>query len=183
MYEFWDNYVIPKYSKKSKFCYMDTDSFIVYIKTHDIYGLDRPLPKGKNEKVIGLMKYKLGRQIMTKFVTLRAKAFSYLVDDSLEDKKPKDTKTYVIKRKPKFENHKSCLEATQLEIKTNYLEKNKIVKDSFFCYRKKHKEFIRDNKLISKTQQRFKSERHNVFAEEINKIALSSNDDKRMQLG
>ena len=53
---------------------MDTDSFIVYIKTHDIYkditedvetrfdtsnhGLDRPLPKGKNKKVIGLMKYK-----------------------------------------------------------------------------------------------------------------------------
>ena len=32
-----------------------------------------------------------------------------------------------------------------------------------------------------KTQQRFKSERHNVFTEEINKIALSLNDDKRMQ--
>ena len=147
MYEFWDNYVIPKYSKKSKFCYMDTDSFIVYIKTHDIYkdiaedvetrfdtsnyGLDRPLPKGKNKKVIGLMKYKLGRQIMTKFVTLRAKTFSYLVDYSLEDKKPKDTKKYVIKRKLKFENHKSCLEAPQLEIKTNYLEKNKTVIVSF----------------------------------------------------
>ena len=39
---------------------------------------------------------------------------------------------------------------------------------------------IKDNKLILKTQQRFKSEKHNVFAEEINNIALSSNDDKRM---
>ena len=68
---------------------------------------------------------------MTKFVTLRAKTFSYLVDDSLEDKKPKDTKKYVIKRKLKFENHKSCLEAPQLEIKTNYLEKNKTVIVSF----------------------------------------------------
>ena len=37
------------------------------------------------------------------------------------------------------------------------------------------------NRLILKTQQRFKSERHNVFTEEINKIVLSSNDDKRMQ--
>ena len=37
-------------------------------------------------------------------------------------------------------------------------------------------------RLILKTQQRFKSERHNVFNEEINKIALSSNGDKRMQL-
>ena len=46
---------------------------------------------------------------------------------------------------------------------------------------KNHKEFIRNNKSISKTQQRFKSERHNVFTEEINKIAFSSNDDKRMQ--
>ena len=44
-----------------------------------------------------------------------------------------------------------------------------------------HKKFIRNNKSILKTQQRFKSERHNVFTEEINKIALSSNDDKRMQ--
>ena len=43
------------------------------------------------------------------------------------------------------------------------------------------KEFIKNNNLMLETQQRFKSERHNVFTEEINKIALSSNDDKRMQ--
>ena len=47
--------------------------------------------------------------------------------------------------------------------------------------KKGHIEFIKNNKLILKTQQRFKSGRHNVFTEEINKIALSSNDDKRMQ--
>ena len=40
---------------------------------------------------------------------------------------------------------------------------------------------IHKKRLILKTQQRFKSERHIVFTEEINKIALSSNDDKRMQ--
>ena len=43
------------------------------------------------------------------------------------------------------------------------------------------KEFIKNDKLISKTQQRFKSERLNFFTEEVNKIALSSNDAKRMQ--
>ena len=43
------------------------------------------------------------------------------------------------------------------------------------------KGFIKNNKSILKIQQRFKSERHNVFTEEINKIALSSNDDKIMQ--
>ena len=47
--------------------------------------------------------------------------------------------------------------------------------------KKSHKEFIKNNKSILKTQQRFKSERHDVFTEGINKTALSSNDDKRMQ--
>ena len=71
MYDFWNDYLKPKYDEKAKFCYMDTDIFIVQIRTDDIYkdtakdvenrfdssnyGLDRPLPKGKKEKVIGLM--------------------------------------------------------------------------------------------------------------------------------
>ena len=59
--------------------------------------------------------------------------------------------------------------------------KKKIDINSFFCYKRKHTEFIRKNKLILKTQQRPKSEKHSVFTEEINKIAISSNDDKRMQ--
>ena len=120
---------------------MDTD--IVYIKTDNIYKdnaedvetrfdtsnyeLDRPLPKGKNKKVIGLMRDELGGKIMTKFVALRAKTYSYLLDDSSEDKKAKDTKKCGIKRKLKFENYKNCLEATQLE---NHLEKNQIERDS-----------------------------------------------------
>ena len=44
-----------------------------------------------------------------------------------------------------------------------------------------HKKFIRKNKQILKTQQRFRSEKNNVFTEKINAIALSSNDDKRIQ--
>ena len=36
MYEFWYDYVKPKYGKKAKLCYMDTDSFIVHVKTDDI---------------------------------------------------------------------------------------------------------------------------------------------------
>ena len=86
MYEFWYDYVKPKHGKKVKLYYMVTDSFIVCIKTYDIYKeiaedvesifdtsnyeLDRPLPKGKNKKVIGLMKDELGGKIMTKFVGL-----------------------------------------------------------------------------------------------------------------
>ena len=108
---------------------------------------------------------------MSKFVGLRAKTYT---DDGNEDKNPKGTKKCVIKRKLKFENYKNCLEGTELDNKINYLEKNKIDIDSI-------KEFMKNNKSILKIQQRFKSERQNIFTEEIYKITLSSNDDKRMQ--
>ena len=50
----------------------------------------------------------------------------------------------------------------------NQLEKNKVNVDSL---KEDQKEFIKDNKLILKSKQRFKSQKHNVFTEEINKIA------------
>ena len=84
----------------------------------------------------------------------------------------------AIKRKLKFEDYKICLEATQLEKITNYLEKHEI---DVYSPKEDHKELIKNNRLILKTQQRFKNERHNAFTEEINKIALSSDDDKRMK--
>ena len=93
MYEFWYDYVKLKYGKKAKVCYMDTDSFIVYIKTDDIhkdiaenveigfdtskFELNRSLPKAKNKKLIGLMKGELGGKIMIEFVGLREKTYSY----------------------------------------------------------------------------------------------------------
>ena len=57
---------------------------------------------------------------------LRRKTNSYLTDDSSEDKKTKVTKKCVINRKPEFEDCKNCFEATQLESKMKYLDKNKI---------------------------------------------------------
>ena len=103
MHEFWYDYVKPIYGEKSKLYDTDRDSFIVYIKRDDIYkGIeedvetrfdtsnyewDRPLAKGKSKKVIGLMKDKLGGKIMTKYVELIAKTYSYLIDDGNEDKK------------------------------------------------------------------------------------------------
>ena len=83
-----------------------------------------------------------------------------------------------IKKQLKFEKFKNCLEETQLENKIKRLEK---IKTDINSLKNDHKEFIRKNKVALKTQQRFKSERHNAFIEETNKIALSSNDDKRMQ--
>ena len=73
---------------------MDTDSFIVYIKSDTSnHEFDRPLPKGKIEKVIALMKDELGGKNMTKFVGLRAKTYIYLIDNGSEDKKQKTQKS------------------------------------------------------------------------------------------
>ena len=142
---------------------MKKHCIIVYIKADEIYKdiaedvetrfdtsnyeLDRPLPKGKTKQVIGLMKDELGRKIMTKFVGLRAKTCIYLTNDGSEDKKAKGTKKCVIKRKIKFENYRNSLEATKLK--------------------KNHEKFIRNNKSIIKTQQRFKSESHNVLLKKL----------------
>ena len=73
------------------------------------YEVDRPLPTGKNKKIIGLMKDELGGKIITEFVTLRPKTYSCLTDDGKEDKKNKGTKNCIIKRMIKFDDYKKCL--------------------------------------------------------------------------
>ena len=166
MYEFWYDYIKPKYKEKAKLCYMDTDSFVIHIFTEDFFedinndverwfdtsnydkNDKRPLQTGMNKKVIGMFKDELGGKIMKEFCALRAKTYTYLMDDDSEKKKAKGIKRCVIKRRLMFENYK----------------------DSLF-----------NNKTILKSQQRFKSDHHKVYTEEVNKIALSSNDDKRLQ--
>ena len=74
----------------------------------------------------------------------------------------------MIKRKGRFENYTNCVKTTQLENKIDYIEKCKTDVDSV---KENHKEIIKNNKSTLKTQQKFKSERHNVFTEEINKVA------------
>ena len=102
---------------------------------------------GRNKKVIGLMKNELGGKIITDFITLRPKTYSYLPDDGKEDKKAKGIKKCVIKKMIKFNDYKKCL---------------------------------LNNEVTLKSKQRFISKMHDVYTENINKIALSNNDDKRI---
>ena len=166
MYEFWYDYVKPKYKDKAKLCYMDTDSFVINIFTEDFFedinndverwfdtsNYDKndktPLQTGMNKKVIGMFKDELVGKIMKEFCALRAKTYAYLMDDDIEKKKAKGTKKSIIKRRLMFENYK----------------------DSLF-----------KNNTILRSQLRFKSDLHNVYTEEVNKIALNSNHDKRLQ--
>ena len=108
----------------------------------------RPLPIGKNKKVIGIFKYEIGGKIMTEFCALRAKSYAFKLDDDTEMKKAKGTKKCMVKRELMFENYK----------------------DALF-----------DDKIIIRSQQRFRSYNHRMDTEEVNKIAQSSNDDKRIQ--
>ena len=163
MYEFWCDYRKLKYGNDVKLCYMDTDSCIMNIKMNDFYEdiaddvensfdtsnyeVNRLLPMGKNKKVIVLMKDELGGKIITEFVTLRPKTYSFLTDDGKEDKKAKGTKKCIIKKMIKFNDYKKCL---------------------------------LNDEVIFQSQQRFISKKHDVYTENINKIALSNNDDKRI---
>ena len=142
-------------------------SFIIHVKTEDVYEViaddvekwfvtsnydendKRPLPSGKNKKVIGIFKDELGGKIINEFVALTSKTYLYLMDDDSERKKGKGTKKCVIKRRIIFENYTDCLF---------------------------------NDKTMLKSQERFKSDCHNVYTEQINKMALSSNDDKRLQI-
>ena len=157
MYEFRYDYIKPKYKEKLRLCYTDTDSFVMYIKTEDFYkdiagdverwfdtsNYDekdkRPLPIGKNKKVIGLFKDELGGKIMTEFCALRAKAYAYKLDDDTEKKKAKGTKKCIIKRELMFENYKALLF---------------------------------NDKIILRSQQRFRNDHHRVYTEEVKKITL-----------
>ena len=136
MYEFYYDYMTKKYSSdRLQLCYMDTDSLVYRIQTEDFYedisedvparfdtsgyipdrspegdcAQCRPLPIGLNKKVIGLMKDKLGCIIMTEFIALRPKLYSYKVLNGAEDKKCKGIKKCVIKKTLTFEDYKSCL--------------------------------------------------------------------------
>ena len=92
VFEFWYDYVKLKMMKMWN-CYMDTDSFIVHVKTDYIYKdiaeetrcgtsnfeLDRPLPEGKNKKFVGL----------------RVKTYKHLKDHNDRDKKSKRHKNFI----------------------------------------------------------------------------------------
>ena len=128
MYEFHYEYMRARYGSKVKLCYMDTDSFVYEIETEDFckdiakdvekkfdtsgYSKDdkRPLPIGKNKKVIGLKKDELGGKIMTDFVALRAKMYTYRkIDKKVEEKRCKGTNRCVVAEGLTFDDYKSSL--------------------------------------------------------------------------
>ena len=165
MYEFHYNYMKHKYADdKLTLCYMDTDSLIYDIETNDFYKdiaddvasrfdtsgyvPDRPLPVGKNKKIIELMKDELEGGIMKEFVTLRPKMYAYKVGSS-ESKKCKGIKKCVVKKTISFKDYKNCLFGGEASYRSQLM---------------------------------FRSSKHEVRILEVNKLALSRDDDKRLTI-
>ena len=113
------------------------------------YEPNRPLPIGKNKKVIGLMKDELGGKIMKEFIGLRPKMYSYKIGGKDEPKKCKGIKQCVVKKTISFEDYKRCLF---------------------------------EGRVIHRSQMMFRSRKHQVKTLEVNKLALSREDDKRISI-
>ena len=163
MYEFWYDYLKQKYGDNVKLCYMYIDSFIMLIKTEDFYT-------------------DIADDVEYKFDTS-----NYEVDRSLPTGKNKK----VIGLMKDELGGKVLTEFVALRPKTcSYLtddcKEDKKAKGTKKCVIKRelkfndYKDCLLNEKVVLKSQQRFKSERHYVYTENVNKIALSNNDDKRL---
>ena len=168
MYDFHYNYIKPKYGAKAKLLFTDTDSFMYEIETEDFYKdiskdvkdrfdtSDYPenhpsgIPTGINKKVLGMFKDEAAGKRIKEFVGLRAKLYSFIMEDGKENKRCKGVKKQVVESSITHEDYKTCLRTG--------------------------KEQLRKQNIL-------RSYEHEVFTEEINKIALSSIDDKRYILG
>ena len=164
IYEFYYNYLKQKYGDRIKLLFSDTDSLMCEIQTEDFYKdisgdvKDRfdtsnypenhpsGIPTGINKKVLGKMKDEAGGKTIKEFVGLRAKLYSFVMDDGEETKKCKGIKKQVVKSSISHEDYKTCLLTG--------------------------KEQLRKQNIL-------RSYNHEVYTEEVNKIALSAQDDKR----
>ena len=164
MYDFHYNYIKPKYGDKAKLLFTDTDSLMYLIETEDFfkdisgdvkdrfdtsdYPENHPsgIPTGINKKVLGMFKDEAGGKIIKEFVGLRAKLYSYKMDEGEESKKCKGVKKQVVATSITHEDYKTCLRTG--------------------------KEQLRKQNIL-------RSYEHEVYTEEVNKVALSAQDDKR----
>ena len=164
MHEFWYDYIKPKYQDKAKLCYMDTDSFVIQIETKDFYeDIANDVEEWfdtSNYDDNGLLPTGKNKKVIGLF------------KDELGGKIMKEfvglrAKTYAYLMDDDSE-HKKAKGTKKCVIKRRLMFEN-------------YTDCLFNDKTILKSQQRFKSDCHNVYTEQINKIALSSNDDKRLQ--
>lgn len=164
MYDFHYNTMRKTYGDKCKLLFTDTDSLCYEIKTEDLYTdmmhikdqLDTSeydknhiLYDTKNKKVVGKFKDEAMGEIIEEFVGIKAKCYSYKINDE-EHKKLKGIKRTVVKNSISHEDYKRCIFSTEIEQQQQH----------------HHMKTIR-------------SMNHNLFTVDINKVSLSAFDNKR----
>ena len=164
MYDFHYNYMKQKYNDMAKLLFTDTDSLMYEIETPDFYKDINPdvqakfdisnypedhpsgITTGVNKKALGMFKDEAGGEEIVEFVGLRAKLYSYHLND-IEEKKCKEIKKNVVNSYLTFQDYKDCLLTQE-----NQIRKMNVIR----------------------------SHQHNLYTEEVNKIALSADDHKRI---
>ena len=163
MYEFWYDYVKIKYEDKARLCYMDTDSFVVNIKAKDFY---KDIAENVKER------FDTSNYIYYRPLPI---GVNKKVIGLMKDELGGDIITEFVALRPK----------AYLYITNDVIEMKK-AKGTKKCVVNKmlrfedYKKCLFSNGKVLKSQQRFKSENHEVYTENINKIALSCDDDKRI---
>ena len=135
MFDFHYKYIKPKYGNKAKLLFTDTDSFLYEIQTEDFYkdisgdvknrfdtsdypeGHPSGLPTGINKKVLGMFKDEAAGKIIKEFVGLRAKLYSYKMEEGKENKRCKGIKKAVVERTIRHEDYKKCLETGKEQLR------------------------------------------------------------------
>ena len=166
LYKFWYDYIKPTYEGKVRLCYMHTDSFVINIKTEDFYkDIANDVKKwfdtskyDKNDKIP--LPKGINKKVIGKF------------KDELEGK----IMTEFCALRAKAYAHKLC---DDTECKKAKGTKKPLIKRELMS--ENYKDSFFNDKIILRSQQRFRSDLHRVYTEEVNRMALSSNDDKRIQ--
>ena len=135
MFDFHYKYIIPKYGNKAKLLFTDTDSFLYEIQTEDFYkdisgdvkdrfdtsdypeGHPSGIPTGVNKKVLGMFKDEAAGKNITEFVGLRAKLYSYKMEEGKENKKCKGIKKAVVEKSISHKDYKTCLETGKEQLR------------------------------------------------------------------
>ena len=164
MYKCWYDYINPKYGDRAKLCYTDNDRFIIYIKTKDFFeDISNDV-----ERWFDTSNYNDKRPLPVG----KNRKIPGLFKDELGEK----IITKVVVLKPKTyaylmddgSDHKKAKGAKMCVPKQKLMFEN-------------YKDCLFNNKTVYRSQERFRSYYHVMYTEEVNKIALSSNDDKRLQ--
>ena len=135
MFDFHYKYIKPKYGKQAKLLFTDTDSFLYEIQTEDFYkdisgdvknrfdtsdypeGHPSEIPTGINKKVLGMFKDEVAGKIIKEFVGLRAKLYSFKMDEGKENKRCKGIKKAVVEKSIRHEDYKICLETGKEQLR------------------------------------------------------------------